>query len=104
VEVDHVSNVTVSRGETVTAGSPLGNPGAWDPAAGMGRVELMIFREGTTEGSVCPFNVFDTALEMEFREKIAQHMMDWETFKGKAQLYDEAAMFVPGCLFETMPG
>ena len=48
-------------------------------------------------------NVFDTALEKEFREKIAQHMMDWETFKGEANLYDEAAMFVPGCLFETMP-
>jgi hypothetical protein len=29
--------------------------------------------------------------------------MDWETFKGEANLYDEAAMFVPGCLFETMP-
>ena len=104
VEVDHVSNVTVSPGETVTAGSPLGNPGAWDPAAGMGRVELMIFfGEGTTEEFVCPFNVFDTALEKEFREKIAQHMMDWETFQGEANLYDEAAMSAPGCLFETMP-
>ena len=103
VEVDHVSNVTVSPGETVTAGSPLGNPGVWNPAAGMGRVELMIFRGGTTEEFVCPFNVFDTALEKEFREKIAQHMMDWETFKGEANLYDEAAMSAPGCLFETMP-
>ena len=104
VEVDHVSNVTVSPGETVTAGSPLGNPGVWNGVPGMGRVELMIlFEEGTTEEFVCPFNVFDTALEMEFREKIAQHMMDWETFKGEANLYDEAAMSAPGCLFETMP-
>ncbi len=104
VEVDHVSNVTVSPGETVTAGSPLGNPGVWNGVTGTGRVELMIFfGEGTTEEFVCPFNVFDTELEMEFREKIAQHMMDWETFKGEANLYDEAAMFVPGCLFETMP-
>ena len=87
VEVDHVSNVTVSPGETVTAGSPLGNPGVWNGVPGMGRVELMIlFEEGTTEEFVCPFNVFDTALEMEFREKIAQHMMDWETFKGEANL------------------
>jgi len=105
VEVDHVSNVTVSPGETVTAGSPLGNPGVWNGVPGMGQVELMIFfgERGTAEEFVCPFNVFDTALEMEFREKIAQHMMDWETFKGEANLYDEAAMSAPGCLFETMP-
>jgi hypothetical protein len=30
-------------------------------------------------------------------------MADWETFKGDASMYDQAAMVAPGCIVSTLP-
>ena len=37
----------------------------------------------------------------EFDAKLSQLEADWESYKGDTSIYDEAAMFSPGCAIES---
>lgn len=97
VNIDHVTEVLVSVGESVTAGQLLGKPGVWDET--LGRTELMVVKNQTY---YCPFNLFAPALKSEYEAKVTELMSDWETFKGDDTIYDQAAMVVPGCNESTL--
>jgi len=98
VNIDHVRNVMVSVGDTVTAGQQVGTSGTWTDE--LGRVELMVVQDNTTY--YCPFDVFDTALKAEYEEKVTLLMNEWEDFKGDTTIYDQGAMVAPGCITSTL--
>jgi hypothetical protein len=97
VNIDHVIQVAVAVGESVTAGQLLGKPGVWDDT--LGRTELMVVKNQTY---YCPFNLFAPALKSAYEAKVTQLMNEWETFKGDDTIYDQAAMVVPGCNESTL--
>lgn len=97
VNIDHVTNVAITVGETVTAGQALGIPGTWNDT--YGRVELMVVQGATY---YCPFDVFDASLKAEYEDKVTQLMNDWEAFKDDETIYDQAAMVSPGCNSSTL--
>lgn len=94
--LDHVLNVVVSEGQTVTAGDIIGNPGTYS-LDGYGRVEIEIYGDNYMH---CPFEFFDSTLQAEYEQKVTQLMQDWETFKSDTSLYDQATMadYAAGCL------
>jgi len=92
VMVDHVRDITVSRGAFVTAGQVLGKPGPW--IEGVGRTELMVYGN---DSAYCPFLYTPDSLKAGFRQRLRDLMADWEAYKGDSGIYDEAAMVEPGC-------
>lgn len=92
VNIDHITNIAVEKGDVVGPGDLLGNPGPW--SATLGRTELMIVDD---DRAYCPFSYFDESLRGQFEEQVSDLMSDWETFKGDDTIYDEAQMVYPGC-------
>ncbi len=93
--LDHVLNVQVSEGDTVTAGDVIGNPGTHS-SEGYGRVEIEIYGDNYMH---CPFEFFDPTTIDEYEQKVSQLMSDWETFAYDDTVYDEASMadYAAGC-------
>lgn len=96
IVLDHVLNVQVTAGQSVTAGDVVGTPGTHS-AEGLGRVEIEVFGDGNMH---CPFKFFDSATQSAYEEKVWELMRDWEEFTGNEDAYDQAAMeeFAAGCL------
>lgn len=99
VVVDHVTELLVSEGDAVAAGQSLGKVGPFSLT--LGRTELIVVNF-IEEFAYCPFELFDPDLVLEFQQKVADLMDDWESFKGDAAIYDQAAMVAPGCLVPTL--
>jgi hypothetical protein len=92
VTVDHLTNLTVSKGDFVTAGQLLGNPGPW--IEGVGKTELMVYENNL---AYCPFSYMPDSLKAGYRQKILFLMADWEAYKKDTALYNQASMPEPGC-------
>jgi murein DD-endopeptidase MepM/ murein hydrolase activator NlpD len=99
VGYDHVKNPRVAMGDTVSAGTVLGNPGTWE--AGLGRFEIMI-NNNATRLSYCPFCVFDPDSAEAVKARVLRHMTDWEAFKHDPTIYDEKNQVLPGCRYRDM--
>ncbi|GEM_PF-1025146 len=96
----HLTNVRFAAGDTVRAGDVLGNPGAWN--ASLGRVAILL-KKFTTGLAYCPISHLRSDLATGMCSNIAQHMRDWESFKGDATLYDEKNQTASGCRVESLP-
>jgi hypothetical protein len=92
ITVDHLTNLTVAKGDFVTAGQLLGNPGPW--IEGVGKTELMVYENGL---AYCPLSYMSDSLKAEYGQKIFFLMADWEAYKKDTTLYREASMAEPGC-------
>lgn len=97
---DHITTPTISKGDSINVGDPLGKPGTWNTLIGRFEIQINVDQD-QGELSFCPFMLFDPDLVDEFKEKVSQLMRDWETFKGDQSIYDEASHVYPGCLSET---
>ncbi len=97
VNLDHIKNITVQEGDRLTAREVIGNPGNWNNAPGLGRVELSVINDEERR-NYCPFYVFDPALKSIYEAKVLQLMTDWETFKNDLTIYDQENMAAPACL------
>jgi len=95
---DHVQNVSLKKGDYVTAGQKLGTSGIRSQTAG--RTELMVrysnWRAKETY-TICPFSVFDLSLSSTYQKKISQLMQDWEDFKSNSLIYNQGSHIYPGC-------
>jgi len=98
VGYDHIANIRVSLGDTIFAGTVLGNPGPWYD---QGRFEIMI-NNNATGLSYCPFAVFDPDSAEAFQARVLRHMKDWEEFKNDPAIYDEENQVLPGCIYRDM--
>jgi hypothetical protein len=99
VVVDHVRDLLISEGDAVAAGQSLGKVGPFSLT--LGRTELIVVNF-IEETAYCPFELFDPDLLLEFQQKVVDLMDDWESFKGDASIYDQAAMVAPGCIVSTL--
>ena len=99
VVVDHLIDLLVSQGDAVAAGQSLGKVGPFSLTLGRTELQVINFIE---EINYCPFELFDPALSLAFQQKVSNLMADWETFKGDASVYDQAAMVAPGCVVSTL--
>ncbi|MDP3726169.1 MAG: hypothetical protein Q8R36_03145, partial [bacterium] len=101
LEHDHVSNLRVSKGSTVKAGDILGKVGTL--GGELGRTEIMFWNSSASRPlTYCPLKYFDPQLLSEYKQKVTQHMEDWEEFKGNTNLYNEEKHLFPGCLYESL--
>lgn len=105
IEIDHVTNLQVKKGQRVSAEDLLGNPGTWDPNSGIGRVELMVKLMGV---DMCPFALFDPSLREDYESMVKDFMEKWHKYvsehldeegeESRDELkYDQSAMVAPGC-------
>ncbi|MBT3181564.1 MAG: peptidoglycan DD-metalloendopeptidase family protein [Deltaproteobacteria bacterium] len=101
ISYDHVLDLDVSEGNSISAGDIIGTVGGW--YEGIGRTEIQVIVEDTGL-SYCPFLVFDESLKSEYEGKIIQLMNDWEEYLGDPNIFDEDLMIYPGCYNETLEG
>jgi hypothetical protein len=102
VEIDHVSNPTVSAGDRVSAGQPIGIAGKTGDAR-LGRVELQISdgnRQPVTH--FCPNLAFAPGATADIEARLSRLMQDIEARNLNSNLYNEAAMFRVGCNVEKV--
>lgn len=99
VSYDHVKGVNLAVGDFISAGQTLGTVGSF--GSGMGRTELMI-RKHTESKDYCPFSLFSSSLIEEYKQKVRDLIVDWESFKGNTSIYDESRDIYPGCPYETL--
>ncbi len=95
VSIDHVRNITVSEGDWVESGQPLGYPGPWDDSHG--RVELMVGKYlGMKNIDYCPFELFNKSLAQQYMEKVERLMDYWNSINPGMEPYDTS--YLPGCM------
>ena len=108
--LDHLSNLLVDVGDSVAAGEPLASPGNY-----VFEISLMQDAGPDADTLYCMLDYFDPALKEDAGQKLADLMGDWETYlitnsvpldpvsgvTNPQDLYDEAAMTVPGCLLSS---
>lgn len=92
---DHLQNVTVEVGDTVSGGEQLGE-------AAHNKVEADIADFSTSPNTAyCPNTFFSDAVAAQHIATLAQLMEDWETVQEDEGLYDEESMFATGCVSAT---
>ncbi|HKV99891.1 MAG TPA: M23 family metallopeptidase [Vicinamibacterales bacterium] len=103
VSFDHVSNVQVAEGQSVSVGQvvafgvPYPDNFIW-AGKHLAFFEFMVANQQTGQAS-CPIDMLDASLKDAYRAKIARLMQDVETFlKTPIGHYDVGAMVEPGCL------
>jgi len=96
---DHLSNLTVEVGDTVSTGDTLGYPRAITPAYGF--FEFMI-NNTKTHYSYCPFCCFNPDTRSFYEQQVDQFMRDWEAYKNDTTIYDDAEHISPGCLLDSI--
>ena len=101
VTVGNVSLPLVADGDTLAAGDDLGEAGGGGPL-GYGMASLRV-DDTDKDKSWCPFAVFDTATLLTVSSQLGTTLVQFETLKSDATIYDEAAWFLPGCTSETVP-
>lgn len=94
VNYDHITNLTVSEGQTVTAGSVIAKAKTNGSSAWFELALLQGGSNGITPYRYCPL----AAATASFDTKISNLMSSWETFKGDPAIYNESNFaYAPGC-------
>lgn len=99
-ETEHVKNVTVKVGDTVTAGQVVAEVSDYSThnTPGYGLVELGLFHPQNNEPTHwCPFQHLDSSIKDETNKMILSVYQGWEEFMGDTSIYDEVSYAIPGC-------
>lgn len=99
-ETEHVKNVTVKVGDTVTAGQVVAEVSDYEThnTPGYGLIELGLFHPQNNEPTHwCPFEYLDSSVKEETNGKILSVYKGWEEFMNDASIYDEVNYALPGC-------
>ncbi|GIW62294.1 MAG: hypothetical protein KatS3mg090_1004 [Patescibacteria group bacterium] len=96
VEIDHLTALQVKKGEKVSAGQVLGKPGRWYPEYGVGRVELMIIKEGRLDHYFCPSLFLAKEVKRDYDEFFSY------AFKDSTRKEELQKMNPLGCLFKEL--
>lgn len=103
VEMEHVTNVTVKKGDKIKAGDVVAevSPHNSKNNAGLGLFEVGILHPSRTPDTLpehwCFFQYLDPKVKSSIENKIKTFYKDWESYKGDESIYDEASMPVVGC-------
>jgi hypothetical protein len=98
---DHLTAVTVRKGDTVKAGDVLGEPAK--QGNGLLRFELQINKKQAdgSELSYCPSALLDNSVKADTQAALTTMMQQWNQL-NKTDLYNIAAQNPVGCLGETV--
>ncbi len=101
VAYDHLTKLSVKKGDTVKAGDVLGEPVL--QGNGLPRFELQINKKqpNGSELSYCPSALLDPSVKDTLISDLTAMMQQWESTSGR-ELYDIAAQNPAGCLTETV--
>ena len=97
---DHITNLTVKKGDTVKAGAVIGQPAR--QGNGALRFEFQVNKDqaGTTT-HVCPSTVLAGAVKDTVLGQLTAMQQEWNTVSGR-ELYNVSAQNPVGCLKTTM--
>lgn len=99
-ETEHVKNVQVKVGDTVTAGQVVAEVSDYDTrnTPGYGLVELGLFHPVNNEPTHwCPFEHLDASVKDQTLKNISSVYAAWESFVGDTTIYNESSYALPGC-------
>lgn len=100
-ETEHVINVTVKKGDKVTAGQVVGEVSDYSKQGydGLGLFEIGILHGGNPPQHVCPFSYLDDSIKADTFAKLSALMKSWEEYRNDPTLYPEESTYpVLGCL------
>lgn len=95
---DHVASPQVAAGDVVEAGAALGT------GISAKKFELDVYDTGDGNRRYCPNLFFAPARAAVLEAQLTRLFAEWEAYKGDPSIYDEAAMFRPGCAVESIAG
>lgn len=98
---DHLTKLSVKKGDMVKAGDVLGEPVL--QGNGLPRFELQINKKQSdgNERSYCPSALLDPSVKDALLGELTAMMQQWESSSGR-ELYDIAAQQPAGCLAEIV--
>jgi murein DD-endopeptidase MepM/ murein hydrolase activator NlpD len=100
VGYDHLSDVSVTKGQAIKAGDTLGKPTI--QGNGLYRFEIQINKEEDGETTFyCPTSLLASEVRDKIVEQLSTMQDTWESTTG-LELYDSTAQKPVGCLLETM--
>ncbi len=100
VGYDHLANVTVQKGASVSAGDIIGEPAI--QGNGSPRFEIQINRDEDGQTThYCPVPLLDDSVESKFISELTQMLEQWEK-TSNLDLYDIATQKPVGCILPTM--
>lgn len=94
IGLDHVSEPTIVLGSEVRAGDVLGT------GVNNEKFEFDIYDHADGTRRWCP-NLFMGDDRDEIEAQLLQLFNEWEAYRNNANIYDESAMFAPGCAMES---
>lgn len=95
VEIDHVKDVEVSKGDTVSAGDIVGKAADYNHST-IGTVELHVVKNDE-KISLCPGDFLDPQVAEKIEEQVNRLMADVEELKSDTNIYDEKQLQGIGC-------
>jgi murein DD-endopeptidase MepM/ murein hydrolase activator NlpD len=100
IDLDHVKDIKVKKGDKVTAGQVIGKPGSDQGASWMFELDLV---KRSDCNHYAPGKFFDSSVNTVIKEKLIPIMEGLEgDIGGRAVVYDYAAMLYPGCWMEKI--
>lgn len=94
VNYDHITSLTVSKGDSVTAGSAIATAKSKGDYAWVELALLYGGTNGVTGYRYCPLFAADDS----FDTTISSLVSSWETFKNDTTIYNESGfLYAPGC-------
>ena len=102
VSFEHVVNLTVSDGQTVTAGDIIGEAAPRNTYGNrFAMTELAVWQGGEHIIKYCPYDYLAENLKPSYRQKLNQLAADWEEFLGQ-DVYSQEKWVSPGCLAHSI--
>ncbi len=97
---DHLTNITVKKGDTVQAGDVLGEPATQQNGALRFEIQINKDENGQTT-HICPTTLLSDSVAATIESHLKTMMQSWETTTG-LDLYDIDAQKPAGCLVQTL--
>ncbi len=99
IEIDHLKEPKVKKGQKVVAGQILGRVGNWYQKEGIGRTELMIVKRGRIQHYFCPY----LFAEKQAKEKFAKYFNTvFQNWKNNPPSNFSKKPVLPGCLYKEL--
>ena len=101
VEIDHIKDVEVSKGDTVSAGEIVGKAANYNQKT-IGTVELHVVKNDE-KLNLCPGDFLDPEVAEEIEKQVNRLMADVEELKSDTNIYDEKQLRGIGCYRTSIP-
>lgn len=100
---DHITQLTIAKGDTISAGQILGKPSTNKDGI-TGFIEIQIQEgDGRSQSiSHCPTNLLNPDLKQKYSTILESIIEDWENLVGDTNLYKDSEQVAAGCVAKTV--